>query len=116
MPVAGFSLNESPRWRRARRSAELRRNAVAGTFVSTIHALNKGRAAARRILRHRRSAAGSRRTQRLLKQLREWGLKISPLLRVVQGAAGVLAEHYRDVGAKRATLADTDRRVGSSTR
>ena len=38
-----------------------------------------------------------------LKQLREWGLKISPLLRVVQGAAGVL-EYYHDIGAKRATL------------
>ena len=39
-----------------------------------------------------------------LKQLREWGLKISPLLRVVQGAAGAL-EYYRDVGAQRASLA-----------
>lgn len=38
-----------------------------------------------------------------LQQLREWGLKISPLSEVVQGAAGCL-EYYRDVGAKRATL------------
>jgi DNA ligase (NAD+) len=38
-----------------------------------------------------------------LRQLREWGLKISPLLRVVQGAEGVL-EYYRDMGAKRASL------------
>ncbi|HEV8334242.1 MAG TPA: NAD-dependent DNA ligase LigA [Steroidobacteraceae bacterium] len=38
-----------------------------------------------------------------LQQLREWGLKISPLLRIVQGAAGCL-QYYRDVGAKRAGL------------
>lgn len=36
-------------------------------------------------------------------QLREWGLKISPLSKVVQGAAGCL-EYYREVGAQRATL------------
>lgn len=39
-----------------------------------------------------------------LQQLREWGLKISPLLRVVRGAAGAL-EYYREVGSKRASLA-----------
>ncbi|HEY6642930.1 NAD-dependent DNA ligase LigA [Povalibacter sp.] len=38
-----------------------------------------------------------------LEQLREWGFKISPLLKVVQGAAGCL-EYYRDMGARRATL------------
>ena len=38
-----------------------------------------------------------------LEQLREWGLKISPLLKVVAGAAGCL-EYYRDIGAKRAQL------------
>jgi DNA ligase (NAD+) len=38
-----------------------------------------------------------------LQQLREWGLKISPLLRIVQGAAGCL-QYYHDVGAKRASL------------
>ena len=38
-----------------------------------------------------------------LEQLREWGLKISPLLKVVQGAQGCL-EYYRDVGARRAKL------------
>lgn len=38
-----------------------------------------------------------------LEQLREWGFKISPLLRVVQGAEGCLA-YYRDIGAQRAQL------------
>ncbi|HKR34150.1 MAG TPA: NAD-dependent DNA ligase LigA [Steroidobacteraceae bacterium] len=38
-----------------------------------------------------------------LQQLREWGLKVSPLLKIVQGAAGCL-QYYRDVGAKRASL------------
>jgi DNA ligase (NAD+) len=38
-----------------------------------------------------------------LQQLREWGLKISPLLKVVQGAEGCL-QYYRDIGAKRASL------------
>ncbi|HVF18447.1 MAG TPA: NAD-dependent DNA ligase LigA, partial [Steroidobacteraceae bacterium] len=39
-----------------------------------------------------------------LQQLREWGLKISPLLRVVKGAEGALA-YYRDMGEKRSKLA-----------
>lgn len=38
-----------------------------------------------------------------LQQLREWGLKVSPLLKIVQGAEGCL-QYYRDVGAKRAGL------------
>jgi DNA ligase (NAD+) len=38
-----------------------------------------------------------------LKQLREWGLKISPLLRVVQGAAGAW-NYYREVGEQRSKL------------
>lgn len=38
-----------------------------------------------------------------LAQLREWGLKISPLVRVVEGAEGCLA-YYRDVGEQRAKL------------
>jgi DNA ligase (NAD+) len=38
-----------------------------------------------------------------LEQLREWGLRISPLLRVVQGAEGCLA-YYRDIGERRAQL------------
>ena len=39
-----------------------------------------------------------------LQQLREWGLKVSPLIKVVQGAKGCL-EYYRDVGARREKLA-----------
>jgi DNA ligase (NAD+) len=35
--------------------------------------------------------------------LREWGLKVSPLVKLVRGAEGCL-DYYRDVGAKRATL------------
>lgn len=38
-----------------------------------------------------------------LEHLREWGLKISPLVRVVEGAEGCLA-YYRDVGEQRAKL------------
>lgn len=38
-----------------------------------------------------------------LEQLREWGLKISPLVRVVEGAEGCLA-YYRDIGEQRAKL------------
>lgn len=39
-----------------------------------------------------------------LEQLREWGLKISPLVRTVKGAAGCL-DYYRDIGARRDKLA-----------
>lgn len=38
-----------------------------------------------------------------LEQLRQWGLKVSPLMTVVEGAAGCL-EFYRDIGARRAKL------------
>lgn len=38
-----------------------------------------------------------------LEQLREWGFRISPLLRVVEGAEGCLA-YYRDIGEQRAKL------------
>ena len=44
-----------------------------------------------------------------LQQLREWGLKVSPLLKIVQGAEGCL-QYYRDIGAKRAEPAVRDRR------
>lgn len=38
-----------------------------------------------------------------LEQLRDWGLKTSPLARVVQGVEGCL-EYYREIGARRAAL------------
>src|SRR5690606_23438737 len=38
-----------------------------------------------------------------LQQLREWGLKISPLIEVVRGAAGCLA-YYRKMSERRASL------------
>jgi DNA ligase (NAD+) len=38
-----------------------------------------------------------------LAQLREWGLKTSPLIKTVQGAAGCL-EYYRGIAAQRASL------------
>lgn len=38
-----------------------------------------------------------------LEQLREWGLKVSPLLKTVQGADGCL-EYYREMGNRRASL------------
>jgi DNA ligase (NAD+) len=38
-----------------------------------------------------------------LAQLREWGLKISPLLRTVMGAKGCL-EYYREIAERRTTL------------
>jgi DNA ligase (NAD+) len=39
----------------------------------------------------------------VLEQFREWGLKVSPLTKVVQGAEGCL-EYYREIGNKRAAL------------
>jgi DNA ligase (NAD+) len=38
-----------------------------------------------------------------LVQLREWGLKVSPLTKVVKGAGGCL-EYYRDIASRRAQL------------
>jgi DNA ligase (NAD+) len=39
----------------------------------------------------------------VLEQLREWNLKVSPLVKVVQGVEGCL-EYYRDIGEKRHSL------------
>jgi DNA ligase (NAD+) len=39
----------------------------------------------------------------VLDQLREWNLKVSPLVKVVQGVEGCLG-YYRDIGEKRGTL------------
>ena len=39
----------------------------------------------------------------VLEHFRQWGLKVSPLTKVVQGAEGCL-EYYRDIGEKRASL------------
>ncbi|MGH8176458.1 MAG: NAD-dependent DNA ligase LigA [Steroidobacter sp.] len=38
-----------------------------------------------------------------LEQFREWGLKVSPLMKVVQGIDGCLA-YYREIGERRASL------------
>ncbi len=39
----------------------------------------------------------------VLEQLREWNLKVSPLVKVVQGAEGCL-EYYKEIGEKRGSL------------
>jgi DNA ligase (NAD+) len=39
----------------------------------------------------------------VLEQLREWNLKVSPLVKLVQGVEGCL-EYYRDIGEKRGSL------------
>lgn len=39
----------------------------------------------------------------VLEQLREWNLKVSPLIKVVQGVEGCI-EYYREIGEKRGTL------------
>lgn len=39
----------------------------------------------------------------VLEQLREWNLKVSPLVKLVQGVDGCL-EYYRDIGEKRGSL------------
>lgn len=39
----------------------------------------------------------------VLEQLREWNLKVSPLVKVVKGAEGCL-EYYKDIGEKRSSL------------
>ncbi len=44
-----------------------------------------------------------RRHSEALEQLREWGLKVSPLVKVVNGAQGCL-DYYRDMGERRPKL------------
>jgi DNA ligase (NAD+) len=105
MPVAGFKEMNRKALEKGEKTYVNPRNAAAGIIRQHDPRLTEGRP-----LDVYFYGVGEVRGWKLpathsesLYQLREWGLKISPLLRVVQGAEGVL-EYYRDMSAKRASL------------
>ncbi|PZN32992.1 MAG: DNA ligase [Proteobacteria bacterium] len=105
MPLAGFkALNERAQ-ARGEKTFVNPRNAAAGTLRQL-----DPRLTARRPLDVYFYGLGETRGWKLparhseiLEQLREWGLRISPLLEVVRGVEGCLA-YYREVGQQRASL------------
>jgi DNA ligase (NAD+) len=105
MPVAGFKEMNRKALEKGEKTYVNPRNAAAGIIRQHDPRLTEGRP-----LDVYFYGVGEVRGWKLppthsesLQQLREWGLKISPLLRVVQGAEGVL-EYYRDMSEKRASL------------
>lgn len=105
MTIAGFrAMNE----RAARRGEKVfvnPRNAAAGT----VRQLDPRLAASRPLDVYFYNVGEAQgwelpgRHSEVLEQLREWGLKVSPLVRTVQGAQGCLA-YYREIGELRARL------------
>ena len=105
MPIAGFKAMNERALAKGERTFVNPRNAAAGS----LRQLDPRLAATRpfdvffySIGETRGWTLPARHTE-ALEQLREWGLKISPLMRTVRGASGCL-EYYRDIGAQRATL------------
>lgn len=105
MPIAGFKAMNERALAKGERTFVNPRNAAAGS----LRQLDPRLAATRpfdvffyAIGETRGWTLPARHTE-ALEQLREWGLKISPLIRTVQGASGCL-EYYRDMAARRATL------------
>ncbi|NLG76573.1 MAG: NAD-dependent DNA ligase LigA [Xanthomonadaceae bacterium] len=105
MPIAGFKAMNERALAKGERTFVNPRNAAAGS----LRQLDPRLAATRpfdvffyAIGETRGWTLPARHTE-ALEQLREWGLKISPLIRTVQGASGCL-EYYSDMAARRATL------------
>jgi DNA ligase (NAD+) len=106
MPVAGFKEMNRRALEKGEKTYVNPRNAAAGIVRQHDPRLTEGRP-----LDVYFYGLGEVRGWRLpathsesLRQLREWGLKISPLLRVVEGAEGALA-YYREIGEQRSKLA-----------
>jgi DNA ligase (NAD+) len=105
MPIAGFKAMNQRALERGEKTFVNPRNAAAGS----IRQLDP-RLAASRPLEVFFYGLGEVQDWKLppthseaLLQLREWGLRISPLLEVVKGAQGCL-DYYRRMGAQRASL------------
>jgi DNA ligase (NAD+) len=105
MPIAGFKAMNARALERGEKTFVNPRNAAAGSLRQL-----DPRLAAQRPFDVFFYGVGETKGWQLpprhseaLEQLREWGLKTSPLIRTVVGAEGCL-EYYRDIGARRASL------------
>ncbi|MFO7305314.1 MAG: NAD-dependent DNA ligase LigA [Gammaproteobacteria bacterium] len=105
MPIAGFKALNERALARGERTFANPRNAAAGS----LRQLDPRLAATRPFdvffygLGEVQGWTVPPRHSDALEQLREWGLKISPLVRVVMGAQGCL-EYYREIAARRESL------------
>ena len=105
MPIAGFKAMNERALARGEKTFVNPRNAAAGS----LRQLDPRLAASRPFdvffygVGETRGWTLPAKHSEALEQLREWGLKISPLLRIVAGAEGCL-EYYREMAAKRASL------------
>jgi DNA ligase (NAD+) len=105
MTIAGFKAMNERALARGERTFVNPRNAAAGS----LRQLDPRLAASRPFDAFFYSVGDTRgwqlppRHSEVLQKFREWGLKTSPLVRVVKGAAGCL-EYYRQVGAQRSSL------------
>lgn len=105
MPIAGFKAMNARALERGEKTFVNPRNAAAGSLRQL-----DPRLAAQRPFDVFFYGVGETKGWQLpprhseaLAQLREWGLKTSPLVRTVIGAEGCL-QYYRDIGAQRASL------------
>jgi len=105
MLVAGFKAMNERALARGEKTFVNPRNAAAGSLRQLDPRRNEGRPLDVFFygLGETRGWKAPARHSEALEQLREWGLKVSPLVKVVQGAAGCL-QYYREIGEKRATL------------
>jgi DNA ligase (NAD+) len=105
MTIAGFKAMNERALARGERTFVNPRNAAAGS----LRQLDPRLAASRPFdvffygLGEVRGWTLPARHSEVLESFREWGLKTSPLVRVVKGAAGCL-EYYRDMAARRSSL------------
>jgi len=105
MPIAGFKAMNERALARGEKTFVNPRNAAAGS----LRQLDPRLAASRPFdvffygVGETRGWTLPAKHSEALEQLREWGLKISPLLRIVVGVEGCL-DYYRDMAAKRASL------------
>lgn len=105
MPIAGFKAMNERALARGEKTFVNPRNAAAGS----LRQLDPRLAATRPFdvffygLGETQGWTVPPRHSEALEQLKEWGLKISPLIRIVVGAAGCL-DYYREISARRAAL------------
>jgi DNA ligase (NAD+) len=105
MPIAGFKAMNQRALERGEKTFVNPRNAAAGSLRQLDPRLTANRPfdVFFYALGETRGWKVPARHSESLQQLREWGLKVSPLLRVVHGVDGLL-EYYREIGALRASL------------
>jgi len=106
MPVAGFQRMNAAAAKAGEKVFANPRNAAAGSLRQLDPKVSAGRPLDvffYGVGLWQGSAAAPPSQTRLLRQLKQWGLRVNPEIRAVAGAAGCL-EYFHAIGARRATL------------